>query len=145
MGIHILLVGVMHIIRNHQRNIQLAAHFHQLRIHRALLGNAVILHLQKVVSLSEACLVLFCRLARFIHKSLHDIALHFPGKTCGQGNDPLMVPVQNLHIHPRFVVIALGKAPAHDLHQIGITGVVLGKKHQMIVPVLPACQLLVKP
>ena len=55
-----------------------------------------------------------------------------------------MILLQHFHVHARPVVISLGKALADDLHQIGIAGVVLRQQHEMMIPLLPAANLLVK-
>ena len=53
--------------------------------------------------------------------------------------------VQDFHIHSGFIIVAFGKTAAHDLHQIGITRIVLRQQYEMIITILTAGQLLVKP
>ena len=56
-----------------------------------------------------------------------------------------MVLLKHLKIHTGPVIISFCKTFADNLHQIGISRIILRQKHQMIIPVLPACQLPVKP
>ena len=46
--------------------------------------------------------------------------------------------LQDLHIHTRLIIISLGKSPGYDLHQIVIAQIILRKKNQMVIPVVPA-------
>ncbi len=52
--------------------------------------------------------------------------------------------IQYLHIHPRLIIISFRKSPADNLHQIGISRIILRQKYQVVISVLPAGQFLVK-
>ncbi len=56
-----------------------------------------------------------------------------------------MVLFQHLEINTGPVIIPFRESLADNLDQVGITGVVLRQKHQMIIAVLPARQFPVKP
>ena len=144
MGIRIPLTGIMDVVGSHQRDVQLPAHLQQLSIHQPLLRITVVLKLQEKISSSKAGFVLPGGLPGLFRKFFCNISLYFPGQTGGQCDQPLVIAVQNLHIHSRLIVISFSKAFADDLHQIGITRIVLSQQHQMIVSVLAAGQLLVK-
>ena len=124
-GFYILRVGVMHVVRTDQRNLQFPGHIYQSRVHRGLRRNAVVLQFQKIVALAEALLIFQRRLLCLLHHSLLDIAGHFPRKAGGERDDPLVELPQNLHIHPGSVVVPLRMAAAHDLHQVLIPFIVL--------------------
>ena len=85
----------------------------------------MVLELQEVIALSEAIFVSAGRLSGLLRQVLHDISLYFSGQAGGQGNQPLVVAVQDFHVHTGAVVVALGEAFADDLHQVGVAGVVL--------------------
>ena len=56
-----------------------------------------------------------------------------------------MVLLQQLHIDTRLVIISFRKSAAHNLHQVLIALVILRKQHQMVITILPAGQLFIKP
>ena len=105
----------------------------------------MILELQKKIPLAEAGLIFPGRFSGLVRQPLDNISLHLTRQAGGQGDNPLVIAVQHLHIHPGLVVIALGKALADNLYQVVIARIILGQKNQMIIPVLPAVQFLVKP
>ena len=144
MRLRVLRVGIMNVICSDQWNVQLLAHLEQLRIHQPLLRDSVILQLQKIVSLAEACLVLSRRLPRLFRHPLCDISLYLSGETRGKCDDSLVILIQKLHIHTRFVIIAFRKALAHNLYKVVIAGVVLRQKDEMVISFLAAAYLLVK-
>ena len=85
----------------------------------------MVLELQEVIALSEAFLVSAGRLSGLLRQVLHDVPLDFPRQAGGQGDQPLVVAVQDFHVHTGAVVVALGEAFADDFHQVGVAGVVL--------------------
>ena len=68
-GLHVLLISVMHVVGNHQRDFQLPAHLQKGGVHHFLLGQPVVLELQEKVTLPEAVPVTERRLFRLVHKS----------------------------------------------------------------------------
>ena len=145
MGLFILPVRIMHIVGSHKRDIQLLAHGKKRRVHRTLGGNPMILKFQEIIILSKTGLVFQRRFFGFVNQAFLDIAGHLSCQTGGKGYDTLMVTVQDLHIHPGLIIIAFGEAFAHDFHQIGIAGVVFRQKDEMVIPIISAGQLFVKP
>ena len=126
MRLRIFCIRIVNIISCHQGNIQLLAHAHQCCINCLLLRYAMILQFQEIIAFSKAGFITECCLLCLIIKSLGDVALYLTRKTCGQADDSLMKLVQYFHIHTRLIIIPFRKATAHDLHQIGITLVILG-------------------
>ena len=58
---------------------------------------------------------------------------------------PLVILPQKLFVHSGLVIIAVHKSLGNNLHQVGISLIIFRQKHQMIIPVLSACHLTVKP
>ena len=144
MGIRIFRIGIVDIISGNQRNIQFPAHFQKFRVHHSLLRVSVILQFQKIISLPETCLIFPGSLPGFLRKSLDNIPLHLACQTGRQGNQPFMIAVQDFHVHPGLVIISFRETFADNLHQVGVTGIVLCQQHQMIIPVLSPGQFLIK-
>ncbi len=90
MGIHILLIGVVHVVCHHQRNIQLFGKLHQLRIDNPLLCNPVVLHFQKIIVRAKAVPVFYRSLFRLPDEPLYNVSLHLSRKAGGKRNNPLM-------------------------------------------------------
>ena len=110
-----------------------------------LVGNAVILHLKEEVSFSENLLHMKGSLLCLVIKTDAKRRCHFAGKAGGKRNDALMILFQNLIIHTRAVIIPFGKSFGNNFHQILITGIVLRKKNQVIIPLIGNGALSVKP
>ena len=75
--LHIVRIGIMDIICDNERNIEFLAHLQKHRIDSPLLRNAVILHFQEKIALSEARFIFESHLLCLIHETFDDIALHF--------------------------------------------------------------------
>ena len=56
-----------------------------------------------------------------------------------------MIFPQQLQINTWLIIISFGKSTADNLHQVLIALVILRKQHQMVIAVLPAGQLFIKP
>ena len=78
-------------------------------------------------------------------KALPEICCHDTCQTGTQSNNPFMVLLQNLHVHTGLIIKAFGKTNGNNLHQIGITGIILCQKHQMVIAVLSSDIFPVKP
>ncbi len=57
MGLHIIRIGVMHVVGTDKRNIKLSGHVNKRRVDRGLGRNTVVLQFQKIVALPETFLV----------------------------------------------------------------------------------------
>ena len=136
---------VMHVVRRHQLNAGLRAHAQKLLVDDLLVGDPMILQFQEEIALAENLLVLQRDLFALVVHAAHQITRYFPRKAGAQRNDALVVLLQNFLIDTRFVIVTLHKARRDDLDQIGIADVVFRQQHQMIVSVLTAGILTVKP
>ena len=102
-------------------------------IHQLLLRIAMVLHFQEEIPLSENAFIAKCRLLCFLILGKPQISGYLSRKAGRQGNNPLMVFFQNFVVHSGLIVISLGKAQRHQLHQVVIACIIFRKKHQMIV------------
>ena len=133
MGLGILLIGVVNIIGYHQGNPGFFMQTKHALIHQLLLRIAVVLHFQEEIPLSENAFIAKCRLLCLLILRKPQVSGYLSRKAGRQGNDSLMVLFQNLIVHPGLIVIALGEAQRHQLHQVVIACIIFRKKHQMIV------------
>ena len=145
MGFRVLRIGIVDVVRGDKLDAGLLGHLEELLVHQRLIRQPVILQLEEIVILPEDIPVLKRSLLCLLIQSFHDIPLNFTCKTCAEGNDPSVILAQQLLVHPGPVIISFHKSFGDDLHQIGISFIVLRKKDEMIVSVIPACHLSVKP
>ena len=144
MGLLILRIGIMHVIGGRQFDPQLLRHLQQPLVHKFLFRDAVILQFEKIISSAEDLLILQrFFLCLFVHPP-GQIPLHLPGKAGAKRDDPLVVLPQKFFVHTGLIIISVHKTFGDDLHQIGITGIVLRQQNQMVITVVPACDLPVE-
>ena len=96
----------------------------------------MVLKLQEEIPLSKGVLVAQRSPARLLVHPPGEVALHLARQAGGQGDDPLVVGLQQFIVHPGFVVETVHKSLGHDLHQVLVALVVLGQQHQVVVAVL---------
>ena len=133
MGLGILFISIVNIIGHYQRNPGFFMQTKHALIHQLLLRIAVVLHFQKEIPLSENAFIAECRLLCLLILRKPQISGYLSRKAGRQGNDSLMVFFQNFVVHSGLIVIALGEAQGHQLHQVMIACIIFRKKHQMIV------------
>ena len=133
----IVRIGVMDIVGADQFDAGLLAHAHQLLIDQFLCLDPVALQFQKIIIFSKDGTVLkgdlLCLL---IHATLQITGYH-TRQAGTQGDDALVVLFQCLHIHTRFVVVAIHKTNGNDLDQILIADIIFCQEYQMIIAVIP--------
>src|ERR671917_1927668 len=76
----------------------------------------MVLHLQEYGV--EDLRVLYKKLARLVEATFEDPGRYLGGETPGEADDPLSVPLQHLHVHPRLVVEAFEEAHRRELHEV---------------------------
>ena len=144
-GLFILRVSIMYVVCRHQFNSGFLRKPKKLLIHDRLFRNSMVLKFQKEIPLSENLLITKRCLSSFVVKSSKQIFLNLSRKARAECNDSLVILLQNLIIHPRFIVVTLCKSAGHDLHQIGVSRIIFGKQHQMIVSVfIPPHRFFIK-
>ena len=137
-GLFILRVSIMYVVCRHQFNSGFLRKPKKLLIHDRLFRNSMVLKFQKEIPLSENLLITKRCLSSFVVKSSKQIFLNLSRKARAECNDSLVILLQNLIIHPRFIVVTLCKSAGHDLHQIMVSQIIFRQKHQMIITVIPA-------
>ena len=145
MGFRVLRIGIVDVVRGDKLDACLLGHLEELLVHQRLIRQPVILQFEIIVILAEDVSVLKCSLLRLFIQTFHDIPLDFSRKTCAEGNDPAVILAQQFLVHSGSVIISFHKSFGDDLHQISISFIVLRKKDEMIVSVISACHLSVKP
>ena len=103
-------IGIMHIVGSYQRDIKLLAYGKQRRIHRMLRRDTVILQFQEKFPLPKHSWYLSAAFWLLSMRPFWIFLATSPARQADRAIMPLMVTVQNLHIHTGFIVIALRKA-----------------------------------
>ena len=130
---HRVLAGeVVGIVGGHQGDARLLVKFHQSLDHLFLLGDAVVLEFQVVVPLPE-------EVPHGLRVGLGPGVVpgqQQPGQLAGQagrqGDEALVVALQQLPVHPGLAVKALGKAPADHSREVPVPLLVAAQQDQMI-------------
>ena len=144
MGFSVVRVSIVAVVGRDQGDSQLTAHSEQFGVHRLLVRIAVVLELQEIVSFPENVFVALCRLPGGLRVSADDLARDLSRQAGGCGYDPLVELAQQIQVHSGLVIKALCKGPAHDLHQVRVSGIVLRQQNEVIIAVLPVALLAVK-
>ena len=126
----------MAVVRCRQRQTAVPCQIDQHREHGFLLRQTVILYFDIEIALAEDFPVperrLPCRLVVPLGKLLRNL----PAQAGGQCNQPSVIAAQQLLVHARLVVKALGKGERHHFAQIPVALVALAQKNQVIgIPV----------
>ena len=101
-------------------------------IHRTLLRNAVILHFQIEIPLPENAGHLFCVFLRGIVVFFHQILRNRTGKARGQGDQPLVVLLEQLKVDSGLAVKAVDKGFRHQIAEVFVPLTVFAQQHQMV-------------
>ena len=110
MGVHVRVVGVVDVVGGHQVDPQLPAQAQKSLVHHLLGRNPVILKLQEEIALSKNFLIPKGRLPGLVVEAPLQVSGHLPRQAGAQGDDPLVVLLQNLIVHPGPVVESVHKA-----------------------------------
>ena len=140
----VVRISIMAVIGRDQGDSHLAAHAEQLGVHGLLVGVAVVLEFQEVVSLPKYLFVALCRLPGTRRTPADNLSRDLSGKAGGRGDNSFVELAQQIQVHTRFVVKSLCEGPADDLHQIRVSGIVLRQQNEVVIPVLPVALLTVK-
>ena len=143
-GRRVLRTGIMAVIRRDKADPQFSAHAQQLGVHLLLLRNPVVLQFQEEIPLPEDIPVGQSRLLCLLIEAAGQKSLYFSRKAGACADDPLMISAQYFFIHSGFVIISVHEALGHDLHQVRVTLVVLGKQDQMKIAVISPADLTVE-
>ena len=114
----------MQIVGGHQSQIELLSQLLQGRSDLVLLGQIVVLNLQKIVVLAKNINIFLNAAPRPLHIILENQHGQLPGYTGAKANQALTMSPQSILIDAGLVVKALYLTYAHQLHQIMVAGVV---------------------
>ena len=133
---HVLHGGVLPgevvaVVGGHHGNARLPAQAHDPRDHRLLLRNPVVLDLQVVPVLPEQLPHLQGVGLGSLVVAVSQAAGDLPGQTGGQGDQPLAVGPQQVHIDPGLDVKPLGEGHGHHVAQVAVALLVPAQQHQM--------------
>src|SRR5262249_27844526 len=112
------------------------------RVERALgrLRSVVILHLNVEVLRPEDVLIPARRRPRAVQVATQQQLGYLAGKAAGGDDQSLGVPLQNLLVDTRTIVIATGVGDGRQLEQVGVARAILRQQQQVIV-VVATCLL----
>ena len=123
---------VVHVVRRHQRQAQLARQRDQLLVHRPLLRQAVVLHLEIKPVLAQDLGVFAGEPPRLVVEAVLERLGHLALQARGERDQALMVFRQQRAVDARLVVVAVEVRLAHQLHQVREAAVVLRQQHQVV-------------
>ena len=145
MRLPVLFVDIMGIVRNNHRDAGFFGQPHHAHIDGTLIRDAMILHLQIIIALAKDLQMTQCCFFCFLILLLTQVSRNLTSQACRKCNDTLMVFLQHLHVHTRFIIIALRVATCHDLTEVVVSLVVFCKQNEMVIPVFSLYHLTVKP
>ena len=133
---HVVALGILFpqivgIVGTHQRDARLAVDAQQLPVHLGLVGDAVVLQLQIEAVLPEDVPHGQGIFLRPVIVAVHQPAGYLSGQTRRQGDQPLGMLAQQIHIDAGLDVKALGERLAHHIGQVPIARLVFAQQHQM--------------
>ena len=72
-------------------------------------------------------------LERALVVALQQRLQHVTAETSGGGDQPVVVLLEQLPVHPRLVVVALEERQARQLDQVAVADLVLGQQREVVV------------
>ena len=134
----VFAVHVVRVVGRDQRGADRAGDLDQLRVRVALGLQTVVLQLDEEVVLPED-LLQSCRLVEgplvvALEQRLQDVT----AEAAGGRDEALVVPAEQLPVHPRLVVVALHEGQAGQLDQVAIALITLGEQREVVVQLLAA-------
>ena len=129
----------MTVVGCHQGDLALLGKANQLGQDLLLLGQAVVLYFNIKMILTEEGVKLFRVAHSLLIFSSEQKGRDLSRKAARQGDEPLVVLLQKLHIDSRLGIKALAKALRNQRDQILISDLVFTKKNQVVVLSLGTC------
>src|SRR5262249_28630259 len=133
----VVRVDIVQVVRRQQRRARLATEVVEQRVERALgrLRSVVILHLNVEVLRPEDVLIPARRRPRAVQVATQQQLGYLAGKAAGGDDQSLGVPLQNLLVDTRTIVIATGVGDGRQLEQVVVARAILRQQQQVIVVV----------
>ena len=133
MHLPVLLPDIVAVVGDHQGDAGLPCDFQDIGVYIMFILQAMVLELQIEIPLPENTLVVEGRRLGPLIIPPQQGPGHLPGQAGGQGDEPLVVLLQQLEVHPGLVVKALGPGLAHHGGQVAVAGLVFAQEHQVAV------------
>ncbi|MBA7654041.1 hypothetical protein ES703_61915 [subsurface metagenome] len=121
----------MDIISRHQRNVKLTAHRNERLVYLLQLRNGVPLHFQ--VEIAKGLPIPQGGLFRLLKMPDTNKLGNLTNDTTGEGNETIVILLQKLLIHPRFIVETLKMCLGGKLNQILISGLIPGEENKVVI------------
>ncbi len=133
MGLHVLLVGVVAVVRADERKTFLLMHADELAVHMLLLRDPVVLQLEEEIFLPENVPILVRRLLRRLVVAPGDRLRDLARKAGRETDEAAVILPQNLLVDAGPVIEPVDKACGDDLHEVLVALVGLREEDQVVV------------
>ena len=121
----------MQIVGGHQSQIELLGQLLQGPSNLVLLGQIVVLNLQKIVVLAKNINIFLNAAPRPLHIILENQHGQLPGYAGAKANQALTMSPQSILVNAGLVIKAFYLANAHQLHQIMVASVIFCQQNQV--------------
>ncbi len=132
-GLHVLLVGVVAVVRADERKTFLLMHADELAVHMLLLRDPVVLQLEEEIFLPENVPILVRRLLRRLVVAPGDRLRDLARKAGGETDEAAVILPQDLLVDAGPVIEPVDKARGDDLHEVLVALVGLREEDQVVV------------
>ena len=136
MGLVVFAMGVVAVVRGQQGCSDAPGDVDQLGIGLALLRQALVLQLDEQVVASEDVLEACRLLERTLIVAVEERLQHMTAEASRGGDDARGIPLEQLPVDTRLVVVALHEREAGELDQVVVARLVLGEQGQVVVELL---------
>src|SRR5919107_5238405 len=107
---------VVRVVGSNERYLCVFVELEEALVDTPLLGDAMILHLQK--DRVEDLRILEDQLACLIHAAFEDACRYLGGEAAGEADNSLAVLPEYLHVHARLIVEAFEETTGGELHEV---------------------------
>ncbi len=135
-GVVAFVIGAVHIVGvvgGDDRCAEPTGDLDQLRVGVALRRQPVVLHLDEEVVLAEDLLEPTGLLERALLVAVQEALQNMPAEATGRGDQPVVVPLEQLPVHAGLVVVALEEGQAGQLDEVAVALVGLGQEGEVVV------------
>ena len=130
-GLGLVLVDVVQVVGDDQRQANLRGQAEELLVEPSLLGQAVILELEEEAVLAEDLAVFAGQAPRALPVVDLEGARDFAVQAGGKPDQALAVPGQVLAVDAGLVVVAVDMGVGHEPAQVAVAGPVLGQQDEV--------------
>ena len=131
--VRVALAQVVHVVRAHQRQIQIPRDRRNPAVDEPLLLDAVPLHLEEEIVRAQDVAVRRRRFHGLARLRVREPFGHFAFQAAAQADEPFGMPREQLLVDPRLVVEAVRIAGRHQLDQVVVALQIFSQQHQMVL------------